>query len=66
MNELDRLKTEAEARRRYGEPGHATRYSGAASRYLAVVNYRESHALVADHTPRPAVVEEGSAEPETQ
>jgi hypothetical protein len=63
MNKLDRLKTEAEAHRRHGEPGHASRYSGAASRYLAAMNYRESHALVADHRPRPAVVEEGSAKP---
>jgi hypothetical protein len=66
MNELDTLKAEAEARRRYGEPGHATRYSDTANRYLAAVNYRDSQALVADLTPGPEVVEKESAKPETR
>jgi nucleotide-binding universal stress UspA family protein len=66
MNELDRLKTEAEARHRIGEPHRATRYSDAVTRYLGAANYRDLNLMAADIPARQTVVSPRPAEPETR
>jgi hypothetical protein len=40
MNDLDKLRTEKDSRRRAAELGHATRYSEAVDRYLGAAAYR--------------------------
>ena len=61
MNELDKLRTETEARQPTGEPRPVTRYSDAVNRYLGVVNYCDLNVMPADIpawqgivTPKPA------------
>jgi nucleotide-binding universal stress UspA family protein len=65
MNELDRLRTEAEARRRTGEPHRATRYSDVVTRYLGVVTYRDLNVMPADVSARQVAITPEPAKPRT-
>jgi nucleotide-binding universal stress UspA family protein len=68
MNELDRLKTDAAARRRIGEPRRARGYSDAVNRYLGAANYRDLNlSLMPPGVPaRQAAAAPRSAEPRTR
>jgi nucleotide-binding universal stress UspA family protein len=62
MNELDRLRTEANARHQASEPHRATRFSEAVNRYLGAVAYRDLNLMPADIPARQMAVTPGPAE----